>query len=252
MAPTTRNSDLDIDAINAEVNKVVKKHTKFVKTIDYYYNVLKSDDLQALGQLWPNFLQVRHSLADMVTELPEDLTNLPVNVAQNTVPVNVDELQESVKSDLYRYQNLNSVMESYRDVTVTIKSRMNMRKNLSDLNKYLDKVEDHMSDWLIEHYLSGTAMNSVEAIRGELVVLIEAIEARDAAATVFQQSLVNAPPPVSNQLYIVHERFDPQDLPTFDGRETSYASFKQAFLDRTSSIGMHDTASNSCWHVLTS
>ncbi|MCP3661469.1 MAG: hypothetical protein GY696_03070 [Gammaproteobacteria bacterium] len=43
---------------------------------------------------------------------------------------------------------------------------------------------------IICHYLSGTAMNSVEAIRGELVVLIEAIE---------------------------------------------------VFLDRTSSIGMHDS-----------
>ena len=139
MAPTTRNSDLDIDAINAEVNKVVKKHTKFVKTIDYYYGVLKSDDLQALGQLWPNFLQVKHSLIDMAAELPEDLINLPVNVAQNTVPVDVDELQDSVKSELYRFQNLNSVMESYRDVTVTIKARMNMRKNLPDLNKYLDR-----------------------------------------------------------------------------------------------------------------
>ncbi len=50
-----------------------------------------------------------------------------------------------------------------------------MRKNLPDLNKYLDQVEEHMSDWLIEHYLSGTAMNAVEAIRAELVFLIEAI-----------------------------------------------------------------------------
>ncbi|MCP3664435.1 MAG: hypothetical protein GY696_18430 [Gammaproteobacteria bacterium] len=55
-------------------------------------------------------------------------------------------------------------------------------------------------------------MNSVEAIRGELVVLIEAIEVRDTAATVFQQSPVNAPPPVSAQPYIVHEKFDPRDL----------------------------------------
>ena len=139
MTPNTRNSDQIIEAINAVVNKVIKKHTKFVKTIDYYYGVLKSDDLEALGQLWPNFLQVKHSLIDMAAELPEDLINLPVNVAQNTVPVYVDELWDSVKSELYRFQNLNSVMESYRDVTVTIKARMNMRKNLPDLNKYLDR-----------------------------------------------------------------------------------------------------------------
>ncbi len=50
----------------------------------------------------------------MAAELPEDLINLPVNVAQNTVQVDVDELRDSVKSDLYRYQNLNLVMESYR------------------------------------------------------------------------------------------------------------------------------------------
>ncbi|MCP3664063.1 MAG: hypothetical protein GY696_16485 [Gammaproteobacteria bacterium] len=35
--------------------------------------------------------------------------------------------------------------------------------------------------------------------------------------------------------------FDPLDLPTFDGKETSYASFKQAFLDRTSNMGIHDS-----------
>ncbi len=119
-----------------------------------------------------------------------------------------------------------------------------MRKNLPDLNKYLDTVEDNMSDWLTEHYLSGTAMNSVEAIRGELVVLIEAIEARNtavAAATVLQQSLGNVPPPGSTQPYIVHEKFDTRDLPTFDGKETSYASFKQACLERTSNIGMHSS-----------
>ena len=84
-------------------------------------------------------------------------------------------------------------------------------------------------------------MNSVEAIRGEFVVLIEAIEARNTAATVFPQSPGNAPPSVSTQLYIVHEKFDPRDLPTFDGKETSYASFKQAFLERTSNIGMHNS-----------
>ncbi len=116
-----------------------------------------------------------------------------------------------------------------------------MRKNLSDLNTYLDKVEDHQSDWLVEDYLSGTSLNSVEAIHEELVALIKAIEDRDAAATGFQQSFVNAPQPISAQPYIVHERFDPRDLPTFDGKETSYASFKQAFLYRTSNIGMHDS-----------
>ncbi|MCP3662413.1 MAG: hypothetical protein GY696_07960 [Gammaproteobacteria bacterium] len=60
-------------------------------------------------------------------------------------------------------------------------------------------------------------------------------------ATAFQQSSVNAPPSISAQPYIVHERFDPRDLPTFDRKETSYASFKQAFLDRTSNMGMHDS-----------
>ncbi len=136
-------------------------------------------------------MQDRHSLEDKVTELPEDLINLPTNAEKNTVPVDVDELHETVKNKLYRYQNLKAIMESYKDVIVTIKGRMNVRKSLSDLNTYLDKVEDHQNDWLTEHYLSGTAMNSVEVIRDELVALIKAINdqgAAAAAATLFQQS----------------------------------------------------------------
>ena len=243
MTSNTRNSEKIIEALDASVTKIIKKHTKFVKTIDYYYGVLKSDDLEALGQLWPKFLLVKHSLIDMAAELPEDLINLPENAAQNTV-IDIEEFRDSVRNDLYRYQNLNSVMESYREVTVTVKTRMNMRKNLPDLNKYLDTVEDNMSDWLTEHFLSGTAMNSIEVIRGELVVLIQAIEARNTAAATAaasQQPPGNVPPANSTQPYIVHEKFDPRDLPTFDGKETSYASFKQAFLERTSNIGMHSS-----------
>ncbi len=97
-------------------------------------------------------------------ELLEDLINLPVNVAQNTLPVNVEELQESVKSDLYHYQNLNAIMESYKDVTVTIKAKMNMRKNLSDLNAYLDKVENQI--WSCWRQVSSCRKRSPNALFG--------------------------------------------------------------------------------------
>ncbi len=127
MTSNTRNSEKIIEALDASVTKIIKKHTKFVKTIDYYYGVLKSDDLEALGQLWPKFLLVKHSLIDMAAELPEDLINLPEDAAQNTV-IDIEELRDSVRNDLYRYQNLNSVMESYREVTVTVKTRMKIVK----------------------------------------------------------------------------------------------------------------------------
>ena len=132
---------------------------------------------------------------------------------------------------------------------------MNVRKNLSDLNTYLDRVEDHQNDWLIEHYLSGTAMNSVEVIREELVAMIKAIEDRGAAAaaaTAFQQSSVNAPPPISAQPYIVHERFDPQDLPILTGRRRPTPPSSRHFWIAPATWECTTAGRNICWPILKS
>ena len=82
-----------------------------------------------LGQLWPDFLQEKHNMESRVLDLSEGLSNLPDNAEQNTVPVDVDELHETVESELNCYQNLKAIMECYKEVTVTIKGRMNVRKS---------------------------------------------------------------------------------------------------------------------------
>ncbi|MCP3664062.1 MAG: hypothetical protein GY696_16480 [Gammaproteobacteria bacterium] len=123
-----------------------------------------------------------------VLDLSEGLSNLPDNAEQNTVPVDVDELHETVESELNCYQNLKAIMECYKKVTVTIKGRMNVRKSSSELNTYLDKINDHQNDLLINNYFAGSAMNSVKMVCDEFVTLIETVkgpEAAAAAATVF-------------------------------------------------------------------